>query len=154
VEQKPPGRVILPAMPDTPASPRVLVAAGLVVDDRDRVLLARRPPDGPLALEWELPGGKIEPGEAPVAAVRRELEEELGLEVEVGRIWEVLYHQYPTLELVMLVYRSRPHPGSQPRCRQVADFAWLGIDALREHPILEADRKLVDRLLEEGIPPF
>lgn len=133
---------------------RKLVAAGLIMDRKGRVLLTQRPPGGPLALEWELPGGKIEPGESPEAALRRELLEEIDLEVEVGSIWEVLYHRYPEFELVMLVYPARPRSGSAPRRRQVADFAWVAVEGLANHPILEADRPLIERLMSEGLPPL
>ena len=132
---------------------RKLVVAGLITDG-ERVLLTRRPPDGSLPLEWELPGGKVEPGEAPRTALARELSEEIGAAVEVGRIWEVLYHRYPDFELVMLVFLTRLLPGESIRCLQVADFEWVERAALRSHPILVADRPLLDRLVAEGIPPF
>lgn len=131
---------------------RVLVVAGLIVDG-DRVLLTQRPAGGPLGLEWELPGGKIEPGEHPVAALVRELREEIGAAVEVGRIWDVLHHIYPTFELVMLVYTAKLAPGERLARLQVADFEWVAHRDLAGHPILAADRPLIDRLVAEGIPP-
>lgn len=133
---------------------RKLVAAGLIVDELERVLLTQRPPGGPLPLEWELPGGKVEPGESPVEALHRELDEEIALAVDVFPIWEVLYHRYPDFELVMLVYPVRPRAGSRPQRRQVANIAWLHLAELAEHPILPADRPLIERLVAEGLPPF
>jgi 8-oxo-dGTP pyrophosphatase MutT (NUDIX family) len=64
---------------------RKLVVAGLVVADDGRVLITRRKDDQPMGGFWEFPGGKLEPGEAPTAGLARELREELGVEVEVGR---------------------------------------------------------------------
>src|ERR1044071_5108457 len=90
--------------------PRKLVVAGLLARD-GRVLVTQRRADQALPLQWELPGGKVEPGEAPVAALARELREELGVETAVGRIWDVLFHAYPEFDLVMLVYACRLLPG-------------------------------------------
>ncbi len=131
---------------------RTLVVAGLIVGPDRRVLIAQRRADQALPLEWEFPGGKVEAGEAPAAALARELREELGIAVEVGRIWDVLFHAYPAFDLVMLVYACRLVPGEVARAVEVADFAWLATDELDQKPILAADRPLVDRLISEGPP--
>ena len=86
---------------------RVLVVAGLIIGDDRRILITQRRADQSLGGKWEFPGGKVEPGEAPVTALARELREELGVAAEVGRIWEVLFHAYPEFDLVMLVYVCR-----------------------------------------------
>jgi 8-oxo-dGTP diphosphatase len=130
---------------------RVLVVAGLIID-RDRILLTQRPPGGSLPLEWELPGGKVESGEQPIAALARELAEEIGVTAEIGRIWDVLHHRYPRFELVMLVYLAHLAPGERVQRLQVADFEWVSHADLSEHPILAADRPLIERLVAEGIP--
>ena len=73
-------------MDDSPTTPRLVVGAA-IVDDLDRpttLLTARRTEPPELAGGWELPGGKVEPGETALAALRRELVEELGIEVEIG----------------------------------------------------------------------
>ena len=71
--------------PETPSgsgsAPIVLVAAVALVDPDNRVLLARRPPGKSMAGLWEFPGGKVDPGETPEAALVRELAEELGIEI-------------------------------------------------------------------------
>jgi 8-oxo-dGTP diphosphatase len=131
---------------------RKLVVAGLIVDG-DRVLITQRRADQSLPLQWEFPGGKVEPGEAPVAALVRELVEEIGVVVEVGEIWDVLFHAYPAFDLVMLVYACRISDG-EPRAVEVADVAWVAVDELRAWDILPADRPLVDRLVDERPPPW
>jgi 8-oxo-dGTP diphosphatase len=133
---------------------RTLVAAGLIVRD-GRVLITQRTAtqhQPELALKWELPGGKVEPGESPVAALVRELREEIGVTVEVGRIWDVLFHAYPGFDLVMLVYACTIVDGIEPRAVDVHDLAWVAPPELGMWDILVADRPLVERLMTEGPP--
>lgn len=131
---------------------RKLVVAGLIIGDDERVLITQRRADQALPLQWEFPGGKVEPGEAPVAALIRELREELGVTVTVGRIWDVLFHAYPAFDLVMLVYPCRIVDGA-PRPVEVADLAWVAARDLARWDILPADRPLVERLGVEKLPP-
>ena len=133
---------------------RKLVVAGLIIGRDGRILITQRRADQALPLQWEFPGGKVEPGEAPAAALARELTEELGIEVVVGRIWDVLFHAYPAFDLVMLVYACRLTEASPaPRAVEVADLVWIEPRALPGgHDILPADRPLVERLVAEGAP--
>lgn len=134
-------------------APRVrkLVVAGLILGDDGRVMITQRRADQALPLQWEFPGGKVEPGEAPVAALERELREELGVTVAVGRIWDVVFHAYPDFDLVMLVYACRIVEGT-PRAVEVADLAWAVPHDLAAWDILPADRPLVARLRVEKLP--
>jgi 8-oxo-dGTP diphosphatase len=131
---------------------RKLVVAGLIVGEDQRILITQRRADQALPLQWEFPGGKVEPGEAPVAALVRELQEEIGVTVSVGRIWDVLFHAYPAFDLVMLVYVCRIVDGV-PRAVEVADLAWVAAPDLARWDILPADRPLVERLRVESLPP-
>jgi 8-oxo-dGTP diphosphatase len=135
----------------TEPRPRKLVVAGLIVDAAGRILITQRRADQPLPLQWELPGGKVEPGEAPVEALIRELAEEIGVAVEVGRVWDVLFHAYPAFDMVMLVYRVQIVGGAPARAVEVADLRWIAPDDAANHDILPADRPLVERLAAEGI---
>jgi 8-oxo-dGTP diphosphatase len=126
---------------------RLLVVAALVRAD-GRILLSQRRADQSLPLCWEFPGGKVEPGEAPEAALRREVQEELGCEIEVGRIFEVVFHPYEAFDLYMLVYEARITAGA-PSAQQVAAIAWV---PPREIPALQlppADYPLARRLAAE-----
>ena len=104
-----------------------------------------------MPLKWEFPGGKIEAGEAPEEALRRELAEEIGVEVKVGLVWEVLFHAYPDFDLLMLVYPCTIVQGT-PACCEVADMAWTLPSEMRDYDILVADKPLVERLITEGLP--
>jgi 8-oxo-dGTP diphosphatase len=130
---------------------RKLVVAGLVVEG-ERVLITQRRADQSLPLGWEFPGGKMEPGETPELALARELREEIGVEVTVGRVWEVLSHPYPEFDLLMLVYPCRIRGGGTATCCEVADLAWVRPDEMDGYDILVADRPLVERMQSEGLP--
>jgi 8-oxo-dGTP diphosphatase len=128
-----------------------LVVAGLIVNG-DRVLITQRRADQALGLQWELPGGKLEHGESPTEALVRELREEIGVTVDVGRIWDLLFHRYEDFDLLMPVYKCAVRAGETPSCVEVADMAWCEPEQLRNYDILPADRPLVERLIDEGVP--
>lgn len=130
---------------------RKLVVAALLVDSSGRVLLTQRRADQPLPLYWEFPGGKIEPGEAPSLALAREIKEELDAAVEVGRIWDVMFHAYPDYDVYLLVYRCALVAGAAPRPLEVQDLAWVAPGDLPRFRILPADLPLVSRLVAEGV---
>ncbi len=104
----------------------VVVAAGVIIE-RGRVLLAQRKPGTHLEGAWELPGGKVEDGEDPRGALRRELAEELGIDVSVGDVIEVTSHRYveASKTVLLLFFEATRTPGSpEPRALDVAAFEW------------------------------
>jgi 8-oxo-dGTP diphosphatase len=129
---------------DGGARARKLVVAALVRQG-GRVLMSRRRADQPMPLLWEFPGGKVEPGEAPEAALAREVREELGCDVRVGRIHEVVFHAYPDFDLYMLVYACDVVAGA-PAAVQVAEVAWVEAARLPELALLPADYPLARAL--------
>lgn len=135
----------------TESRSRKLVVAGLVIKD-GQVLITQRRSDQPMPLKWEFPGGKIEAGEGPEKALIRELREEIGVEVRVGVVWEVLWHPYPEFDLLMLVYPCALAGPEDPRCCEVADLAWVRPSEMKSYDILEADAPMVDRLIRDGVP--
>jgi 8-oxo-dGTP diphosphatase len=128
----------------------VVVVAGLIERDDD-VLLATRPAGSHLEHTWEFPGGKLGPGESPEAALRREIWEELGIQVEVGGIFHIHYHVYASGPVLLLVYRCCLVSG-EPRGLEGQACAWVPRGSMLEMPLAPADvpaaRALVD--LERG----
>ncbi len=89
----------------------VIVTAALTIE-RGKVLVTQRRKDSPYGLLWEFPGGKVEEGEGPRGALRRELKEELDVEVEVGELFDAVFHFYPDYPILLLIYRCRVEKGS------------------------------------------
>jgi 8-oxo-dGTP diphosphatase len=107
--------------------------------------MSRRRADQPMPLLWEFPGGKIEPGESPEAALVREVREELDCDIEVGRVHDVVFHAYADFDLYMLVYEARVVAG-MPRPAQVAEVEWIEAARLPALDLLPADYPLARAL--------
>src|SRR5262245_15614957 len=135
-------------MSTDPARARKLVVAALVRRE-GRVLMSRRRADQAMPLLWEFPGGKVEPGEAPAEALAREVREELGCDVRVGRIHEVVFHAYPAFDLVMLVYACEITDGT-PAAVQVAEVRWVPAAELPSLDLLPADYPLARQLASDA----
>ena len=127
--------------PDPLLLPVVAVA---LVDGDGRVLLQQRPPGKAMAGLWEFPGGKVEPGETPEAALLRELREELGIDVAESCIAPLTFasHGYERFHLLMPLYVCRKWRG-QPQSREGQALAWVRPSRLAAYPMPEADKPLV-----------
>lgn len=122
----------------------VLVAAVALVDADGRVLLAQRPEGKAMAGLWEFPGGKVEPGETPEAALIRELHEELGIETWSSCLAPLTFasHAYPDFHLLMPLYVCRRWQGIvTPREGQA--LKWVRPGNLRDYPMPPADLPLI-----------
>ena len=131
-------------MSDTPALPTVLVVAVALIDVDGRVLIAQRPEGKQLAGLWEFPGGKVEPGERPEAALIRELREELGIEVSESCLAPFVFasHAYESFHLLMPLYLCRRWEGTVV-AREHSALAWVKPDKLADYPMPPADDPLV-----------
>lgn len=121
------------------------VAAGFLRKG-DEVLIGQRPENHSLAGLWEFPGGKIEPGESPEMALKRELEEELGIEAEVGRLRLAASHSYGEVNILILFFEILYWKG-EPKPKHHMKLEWTLPERLHEKAIPEANRKMLDRLL-------
>jgi 8-oxo-dGTP diphosphatase len=127
--------------------PLLLVAACALIDRDGRVLLTRRPEGKKMAGLWEFPGGKLKPGETPEAALIRELNEELGIDVATNCLAAFAFasHAYEGFHLLMPLFVCRRWRGTA-KAREGQTLAWVRPDKLADYPMPEADRPLVPLL--------
>lgn len=132
-------------MPGDRPEPPVHVVAAVLRDARGRILLARRTAGRDLAGAWEFPGGKVEPGEAPVAALARELEEELGIRILGAEPLVSVPQAYPHKRIVLDVYEVPVFTGTARGLEKQA-LAWSPPEKLASYPMPPADRPVVAAL--------
>ncbi|HPF23462.1 MAG: 8-oxo-dGTP diphosphatase MutT [Hyphomonas sp.] len=121
----------------------VLVVAAALYNDKGEILLAQRPEGKQLAGLWEFPGGKVEPGETPEAALVRELHEELSITVNESELEPITFasHTYAEFHLLMPLYRCQAWSGEV--CpREGQSIAWVSPGDLFDYPAPPADLPL------------
>lgn len=122
------------------------IGVGIIMDPDDNVLIALRPDEAMLGGLWEFPGGKQKEKETIEETVRRELHEELGVEVTVTRPFMKLDHAYSHFKITMHAYlcellEGTPEPNSSQEVR------WIGIEELEDYPFPKANRRLTEKLM-------
>lgn len=124
--------------------PEIHVVSVALLTARDRVLVTRRPAAAPLPGEWQFPGGRVEFGEHPWDALRRELREELGIRVTRGRLFGVYSHVYDlegsTVHYVLIAYEIT---SARHRVPETESRVWATVTELRRMPILAGSRPIV-----------
>lgn len=129
--------------------PSFRVVAAVAIRD-GRVLVARRPEGGDFAGLWEFPGGKVEPGESDEDAIRREIREELGSEVTVGRT--VAHHTFEYDDRVVdLHFLTVRLSGSEPTALHPEEIRWVTLEESRQIEFLDGDAAFLEQLRRPGV---
>lgn len=123
------------------------VAAGIIWNGSE-VLIARRQEHDHQGGRWEFPGGKRHEGESIPECLRREMLEEIGVEVEVGPLWRALTHVYPD-RAVSLYFHICERLRGTPRAIECAEVRWVHPRALAELPFVEGDLKVLPDLARD-----
>jgi 8-oxo-dGTP diphosphatase len=121
------------------------VTAAILIKD-DKVFIAKRKPGGKLPDKWEFPGGKVESGESPRECLQREMQEEFGIDIRVGRfLGESVYH-YPHGTIRLLAYQAAWR-GGDLSLKDHAEYAWVKCDRLEGFDFAPADLPFVHKLI-------
>jgi 8-oxo-dGTP diphosphatase len=113
----------------------------------DKLLVGQRPVGHSLAGQWEFPGGKIEKNESPELALCRELQEELGIEAEIGQLKLASTHTYGDTGIVILFYEVMFWKG-EPKAVHHMELRWVTPDELKKLPIPDANKKILERIID------
>ncbi|MBQ46614.1 MAG: 8-oxo-dGTP diphosphatase MutT [Zetaproteobacteria bacterium] len=128
---------------------KVIRVTAAIFEQNGRIMAARRSPGKHLAGYWEFPGGKLEIGELPEECLKRELWEELGVEVDVGALFGTNLHQYESIHIELMAYWVS-HRSGEFRPVDHDKILWLEADLLDSLKWAPADLPIVDKLIENG----
>lgn len=137
-----------PVRPPRRKTPHYDVTAGIIWREDGRFLIAQRPFDGLLGGLWEFPGGKQEDGERLPETLKREIQEELAIEIEVGERLTIVKHAYTHFRITLHAYHAR-HVAGRPQHIGVADHAWVRFADLEQYAFAKTDRQIIKALRHE-----
>jgi 8-oxo-dGTP diphosphatase len=139
--------------PEKSRKPDLIVVAALILRD-SKILVCQRRRDDTHALQWEFPGGKVEPGEMPSDALARELREELGVDAAIGRELYRTRHRYRDFqaELELIFFQANVGPTVTLQNLVFEKFEWAEASALPEYDFLQADEEFVALLASNAVP--
>ena len=127
---------------------RIDVVAGILRDEHERVLLAERVGGGPFNGLWEFPGGKIRDGESPVAALERELREEIGIDAGLCELYQCVDFDYPDKRVAIRFYLVSEWQGN-PHGLEGQQLSWKSVGRLNAAELLPANKTVVELLKRE-----
>jgi 8-oxo-dGTP diphosphatase len=129
--------------------PHKIIGVGVIWNDTGKILIDRRLPQGTMGGLWEFPGGKVEPGETVEDCIQREIQEELGIEVEVGDCLITIDHTYTHLRVTLTVHHCRYLTGV-PQPIECDEVCWVGLDELEKFDFPEANTQIIAALKQSS----
>jgi A/G-specific adenine glycosylase len=134
-----------PVRPPRQKTPHYDVTAGIIWRQDGRFLIAQRPFEGLLGGLWEFPGGKQEDGEALPETLKREIREELAIEIEVGELLTIVKHAFTHFRITLHAYHAQ-YGGGRPQNIGVANHAWVRLTDLEQYAFAKTDRQIIKAL--------
>ena len=130
-----------------------LIVTAALIRNNNKILIAQREKDSKHSLLWEFPGGKLEENETPESCLKREILEELNLEIGVTDIFKVVYYKYPERDILLLCYTCELL-GGEVFALECNDFKWILIEELEKFSFVGADLPIIDKIKRIGSPLF
>lgn len=130
--------------PNTPLLHK-LIGVAAIWNDQQQILIDRRRQDGLLGGLWEFPGGKLEPGETVEECIKREILEELGIEIAVGDHLITINHTYTHFHVTLIVHHCR-HISGEPQPIECDEVRWVKLNELDQYSFPEANVEIINAL--------
>ena len=125
--------------------PRKMIGVAVIWNDAGQILIDRRKPNGLLGGLWEFPGGKVELGETIPACIQREIQEELGIEIEVGDRLIIIDHTYSHFHVTLNVHHCK-HLSGEPQAIECDEIRWVELADLDSYPFPKANLQIIEAL--------
>ena len=129
--------------------PHKHIGVAVITNEQGNVLIDRRKQEGLLGGLWEFPGGKIEPGESVEDCVKREIMEELGIEIEVGDRLITIDHAYTHFKVTLNVFNCK-HLSGEPQAIECDEVKWVTLDEIEEYPFPKANGQIIGAMREQA----
>ncbi|MBD2091625.1 A/G-specific adenine glycosylase [Microcoleus sp. FACHB-1515] len=128
--------------------PHKSIGVAVIWNDQGQILIDRRRPEGLLGGMWEFPGGKIEPGESIEQCIRREIQEELAIDIEVGDHLVTVDHTYTHFRVTLNVHHCR-YLGGEPQPIECDEIRWVELADLEQFPFPKANLEIIAALRQK-----
>ena len=125
------------------------IGVAVITDRQGRILIDRRKNEGEMAGLWEFPGGKIEPGETVRECVKREIKEELDIEIVVGDRLTTITYAYKTFNVTLYVHECQ-HVGGEPRPLECQEIHWVEPANMNQYKFPQANTQIINLLQQRG----
>lgn len=128
--------------------PHKIIGVAVIWNDKKQILIDRRRPEGAMGGLWEFPGGKIEPGETIEECIKREIDEELAIDIEINEHLITIDHTYTNLRVTLTVYECR-HLQGVPQALECDEIRWVNLEQLEQFDFPAANFQIITALKQK-----
>ena len=130
--------------------PHKIIGVAVIWNDKQQILIDRRRPEGTMGGLWEFPGGKIEAGETVEECIKREIDEELAIDIEVGEHLITIDHDYAKLRVTLAVHECS-HLKGVPQPLECDEIRWVNLEQLEQFNFPAANFQIIAALQQKVI---